>query len=173
MRWHQRAADRLSRGTTALVRGAAAWVRAAGSRPGSVVRLCLLLGGAYLAWRMVRAVPSLLWLITGLWMRAAWRSAPTTEAADEPPAEPDVEAVRELLRDLVGDRTGVHLSTALAHLQERGHGMGWTVGDLRTRLGALGVPVRRSVKVDKRVTWGVHREDLTAPSPAVVDETAA
>ena len=118
---------------------------------------------------------------------AAWRaSRPASgeaaedtpeEDSEQPPTEADPEAVRQLLADLIGDRPGVHLSTVLSHLRERGLGEGWEVPDLRARLEAHGVPVRRSVKVDRRVAYGVHRDDLQepaeAPSPGAPADQAA
>lgn len=180
------AADRLATGSTLLTRRianrAAAWVRAGRRRDltgwkavlGCWFRIALLAGAAYMAARALRAVPALLWVLGAVWVVAAWRAAPRPaktlpEAAEEPSAEPDPDAVRQLIADLIGDRPGVHLSTVLAHLP----GEGRTVADLRDRLPALGVPVRRSVKVAGKVAYGVHRDDLPAPSPATERADAA
>ncbi|MEU5608437.1 hypothetical protein AB0H03_06715 [Streptomyces sparsogenes] len=187
----RRAAARLSTGSALVARGgaarAAAWCRKS-YRPdltgwraalGPAVRVVLLGGAAWLLYRVVRARPALMWLLAAGWLIAAWRATrktPTEAAEDEPeegPAAADPDAVRQLLVEAIGDRPGVHLSTLLAHLQERGQGEGWQVADLRARLEALGVPVRRSVKVDRRVAYGVHRDDLPAPSPAEAADRAA
>ncbi|CAL9313960.1 hypothetical protein [Streptomyces sp. SudanB91_2054] len=182
-----RTADRVATGSQIAIRRvaarAAAWC-ARGRRDdltgwraalGCWLRLALLALGGYLLWRLVRAVPNLLWLLTAGWLVAAWRAgrkAPAP-AAEDAPAEPDVEAVRALLLEAMGDADAVHLRTVLAHLQERGQGKGWTVADLRARLEALHIPVQPKVKVpgSKSPTRGVRRADL-APSPAVAEEAS-
>ncbi|MEU5094932.1 hypothetical protein [Streptomyces sp. NPDC020996] len=190
-----RPAARLAAGSATLTRRlaarAAAWVRK-GRRDdltgwraalGCWLRLALLTFGLYLLWRLVRAVPNLLWLLTGCWTLAAWRAgkppAKATEdtdedASDEPEENtlgtPDPEAVRTLLLTLMGEASGVHLRTVLAHLQEHGHWEGRTVTDLRAHLARLGVPVDRGVKVAGTPTWGVRRRDLEGPSPAAAQE---
>ncbi|MDX3204157.1 hypothetical protein [Streptomyces scabiei] len=184
-----RAADRLSTGSRIYARRlgtrAAAWC-ARGRRDdltgwraalGIIVRLALLALGVYLLARLVRALPSLMWLLTGWWTIAAWRAGrPAAEAPqeehEEAPAAPDVEAVRTLLLDLMGTGNGVHLRAVLAHLQEHGQWEGRTVNDLRTHLERLGVPVNRGVKVGRVPTWGVRRRDLQGPSPAAAQETS-
>ncbi|WP_019328821.1 hypothetical protein [Streptomyces sp. TOR3209] len=180
-------ATRLAAGSTTtahrLAARTAAWVRR-GRRDdltgwraalGCWLRLALLTLGGYLLWRLVRAVPNLLWLLTGTWLIASWRAgrkAPAP-AAEDAPAEPDVESVRALLLEAMGDADAVHLRTVLAHLQERGQGKGWTVADLRARLEALHIPVQPKVKVpgSKSPTRGVRRADL-APSPAAAQEAS-
>jgi hypothetical protein len=184
-----RAADRLTTGsrlhTRRLAARAAAWC-ARGRRHdltgwraalGIIVRLALLALGVYLLARLVRVLPSLMWLLTGWWTVAAWRAGKAAaEAAEEEPEEapaaPDVEAVRTLLLDLMGTGSGVHLRTVLAHLQEHGQWEGRKVADLRAHLARLGVPADRGVKVGGVPTWGVRRRDLEAPSPAAAQETS-
>ncbi|QTU64239.1 hypothetical protein [Streptomyces scabiei] len=184
-----RAADRLSTGSRLYARRlgarAAAWC-ARGRRDdltgwraalGIIVRLALLALGVYLLARLVRALPSLMWLLTSWWTVAAWRAGkPAAEAAEqepeEAPAAPDVEVVRTLLLDLMGTGSGVHLRTVLAHLQEHGQWEGRTVTDLRAHLGRLGVPHDARVKLGGVPTWGVRRRDLDAPSPAAAQETS-
>lgn len=184
------AADRITRGSALVYQRRAdaltAWVRA-GRRDdldgwraalGPLVRLAMLGAAAAALYGIMRAVPWLMWLVTGAWLRAAWKAgrAPAETAGETPeeaPEEPGRDAVLTLLQELIADRPGVHLSAVLAHLQQHGQGEGWTVADVRARLDALGVPSRRSVKVAGRVSWGVHRDDLPAPAPAEVPERAA
>ncbi|MEH0650677.1 hypothetical protein QA995_14850 [Streptomyces scabiei] len=183
------AAGRLSTGSRAYARRlasrAAAWC-ARGRRSdltgwratlGIIVRLALLALGVYLLARLVRSLPSLMWLLTSWWTVAAWRAGkPAAEAPQEEPEEapdaPDVEVVRTLLLDLMGTGNGVHLRVVLAHLQEHGQWEGRTVTDLRAHLGRLGVPHDARVKVGGVPTWGVRRRDLEAPSPAAAEETS-
>ncbi|PWG13908.1 hypothetical protein DF268_08555 [Streptomyces sp. V2] len=179
-----RPAARLSAGSAVLARrlGArtAAWV-ARGRRHdltgwraalGCWARLALLTLGGYLLWRFVRAVPNLMWIITGAWTIAAWRAGRTTspeapaEAGSASPTAVPGEAVRRLLLDLMGDADRLHLATALTHLQEHGQWEGRTVTDLRAHLARLGIPHDRHVKVGRVPTWGVRRKDLEASSPA-------
>lgn len=148
---------------------------------GPLLRTALLIAAAAGAYRVVRTVPWLMWVLTAGWALAAWRaSAPAkelAEAPDGPPAKADAEPVVALLREVLGDRPAVHLSTVLAHLQEHGQGEGWKVADLRVRLEALGIPVHPKVKVGRIPTRGVRAADLdrhfptreTSPSPTQVD----
>ncbi|MGW3867207.1 hypothetical protein ACWEDZ_37975, partial [Streptomyces sp. NPDC005047] len=99
---------------------------------GPIFRLLVLGAVAGVVWAAVRALPWLMWLLTGWWLRAAWKAGRSAPAVpEEEPAGPDVEAVRALLLEAMGEGDAVHLRTVLAHLQQRGHGEGWTVGDLR------------------------------------------
>lgn len=172
----QAAADRLWRGSALLASDRterlAGWVRATGRRRAAVLRLAVLIAVGMVVWRIVRAVPSLLWLIVPAWCVTAWRAAPPAGIAAEASSAPPVDAVLELLSGLIADRPGVHLSTVLDQLQENGHGEDWRVADLRARLEALGVPVRRSVKVAGRVAYGVHRDDLAGPPPETTPDHA-
>ncbi|MFD5002205.1 hypothetical protein ACFWMV_04785 [Streptomyces mutabilis] len=184
------AADRLAWGSAAVWQRRAdaltTWVRA-GRRDdltgwraalGPLVRLMILGVLAYAVWAVVRALPWLMWLLAGWWLRAAWKAgrAPAEETEDAPDdrasSAADREALRGLLLELMGEGSGVHLRTVLAHLQEHGQWEGRTVTDLRLQLGRLEVPVHRSVKVAGVPTWGVRRRDLEAPSPAAVEEAS-
>ncbi|MFE7347507.1 hypothetical protein [Streptomyces fimicarius] len=183
-----RAARTLTAGQRYLIRNlaerAAAWVRA-GRRDdldgvaailGCILRLVLLAAGAYGTWWLLRRWPAILWAAVPLWCWAAVRAIPDNEE-EAPEAAESTEAQREqlhtLIRDLIADRPGVHLAALLTHLQKHGQGEGWEVADLRTRLPLLGIPVRRSVKVNRKVAYGVHRDDLPQPSPAEVEQKAA
>ncbi|MGW1463856.1 hypothetical protein ACWCPT_05810 [Streptomyces sp. NPDC002308] len=185
----ERAARTLTAGQQQLLRDltdrASAWVRA-GRRDdlegvaailGCVLRLAVLAVGGYLGWRLLRHWPILLWAAVPAWCWAAIRAIPD----EEPTLTEETAAQREqllaLIRTLIADRPGVHLATLLEHLQQHGHGADWTVALLRTRLPLLGVPVRRSVKVTRKVAYGVHRDDLPGtgpvPSPAEGEQQAA
>ncbi|MGW1182978.1 hypothetical protein ACWD7Y_05240 [Streptomyces drozdowiczii] len=166
-----------------LAERAAAWVRD-GRRDdlegvaavlGCFLRLAVLAASGYGACWAIRRWPAVLWILVPVWCWAAIRSIP--DLAEEQRSAADAAAQREqlhaLVRDLIGDRPGVHLSTLLDHLQKHGQGEGWTVSDLKARLPRLGVPVRRSVKVGKKVATGVHRGDLPTPSPAKGEQEAA
>ncbi|MFF5842136.1 hypothetical protein ACFY74_11785 [Streptomyces massasporeus] len=183
-------ADRLARGSYTVWERRAdaltAWVRA-GRRAdldgwraalGPLVRLVLLGVLAYAVWGIVRAIPWLLWLLAGWWIRAAWRASRESpdegvEGSSEQAAHAlQVTVLRQLLLDLMGTGSGVHLRTVLAHLQEHGQWEGRTVTDLRVHLARLDIPVDRSVKVGRTPTWGVRRRDLEAPSPAEPQEAS-
>ncbi|MFD7066087.1 hypothetical protein ACFV97_02500 [Streptomyces sp. NPDC059913] len=177
----QRAARTLTAGQRHLIHNlaerAADWVRA-GRRDdldgvaailGCLLRLALLAAGAYGAWLALRRWPAVLWLAVPLWCWAAIRAIPD-EDEKKKPAGPDAQAQREHLiatiRDLIGDHPGVHLSTLLDHLKTHGQGEGRSVATLKVQLPLLGIPVRRSVKVARKVAYGVHRDDLPAAAPA-------
>ncbi|MFC8945925.1 hypothetical protein [Streptomyces rochei] len=182
--------DRIARGSYTLwerrTDALTAWVRA-GRRDdldgwraalGPLARLLILGALAYAAWAVLRALPWLMWLLAGWWLRAAWKAGHTpAKDTDDTPADgassaADREALRGLLLELMGEGSGVHLRTVLAHLQEHGQWEGRTVTDLRLRLARLEVPVHRSVKVGRVPTWGVRRRDLEAPSPAAAQEAS-
>ncbi|GGQ38505.1 hypothetical protein ACFFKE_32345 [Streptomyces mutabilis] len=184
------AADRLARGSATVWQRRAdaltSWVRA-GRRDdltgwraalGPVARLAILGVLAYAVWAVIRALPWLMWLLAGWWLRAAWKAgrAPAEETDDAPADEASSaagrEALRGLLLKLMGEGSGVHLRTVLAHLQEHGQWEGRTVTDLRLQLGRLGVPHDPRVKVGGVPTWGVRRRDLEAPSPAAAEEAS-
>ncbi|GGV68901.1 hypothetical protein GCM10010294_25110 [Streptomyces griseoloalbus] len=197
-----RPADRIATGSSALVRRigarAAAWC-ARGRRDdltgwraalGILVRLALLLFGAYMFARIVRALPALMWLLTTAWTAAAWRAGrlaveEPTEGPGETPAEqpadtprPDVrEATLEWIWRQIGDRQGVHLRDLLAHAQAHGMFEGLEVAEFRAHLERWDIPVRARVRVrGLGVTVGVHRDDLeslVSPSPAAVAQDAA
>lgn len=184
MRRLHTAADRLWHGSAEVARRTAnritAWCRASPTSRGAWIRVGLVVAVGWIAVRTVRAAPGLLWVVTAVWLWAAYRAgrehapaAPTedvdhvpAEDPDRPPETTDAEAVRTLLLDLIGDASGVHLSTVLAHLQKEGQGVGWKVGDLRARLEALGIPVEPKLKLSGVPTRGVRRDALLAPSPA-------
>jgi len=180
-------AARLAAGSAALTRRlgarAAAWI-ARGRRDdltgwraalGCWARLVLLTLGGYLLWRLIRAVPGVMWLLTGAWTIAAWRAGrpPVEEAPAEPPQQQSGEAIRALLLDLMGDAPAIHLRTVLARLQEQGQWEGRSVTDLRARLTLLRIPHDRNVKVGGVPTWGVRRKDFEAPSPATAQGVQA
>ncbi|MFF8656803.1 hypothetical protein [Streptomyces huasconensis] len=189
-----RTADRLAIGSSTLTRrlltGAAAWC-ARGRRNdlsgckavlGIIARVLLLLLGAYLVTRIVRALPWLLWLLSAVWLCAAWRATrnrPTNlpeEATEEAPVVGNGEALRARLLKLMGTGSAVHLRTVLAHLQQDPETAAltarWTIADLRSRLEAQGIPVHPKVKAPGGgPTRGVRREDL-APSPPAPQETS-
>ncbi|WP_327655715.1 hypothetical protein [Streptomyces sp. NBC_00483] len=180
-----RAANRLAHGSTLMwhrrTAALARWVRR-GRRDdltgwkaalGPLARLVFLGALAWAAYRAARAAPWLLGVLVSLWCAASWRAGRTpTEDTAAAPEPLDPEAVRTLLLTLMGEASAVHLRTVLAHLQQQGHGQGWTVADLRARLEALGIPVRPKVKAPGGgPTRGVHRDDL-APSPPAEPETS-
>ncbi|MEU1275310.1 hypothetical protein [Streptomyces sp. NPDC005799] len=184
-----RHADRLATGSTVLRRrlttGLQAWV-ARGRRDdltgwrvalGCWARLALLGLAGYLLWRLVRAVPNLLWLLSTAWILAACRAGKTApedqdEQGGDASRDASVEAVRRLLLEVMGDADAVHLRTVLARLQQDGQWEGRTVTDMRARLTLLGIPADRNVKVGGIPTWGVRRRDLEAPSPTDAEQTS-
>ncbi|MET9012309.1 hypothetical protein ABZX74_15525 [Streptomyces olivaceoviridis] len=193
-----RPAARLAAGSAAVARGlgrrATAWV-ARGRRHdltgwraalGCWVRLAFLVFGLYLLWRVVRAVPALLWLLSGVWTVAAWRAGrPAVEEPVEPPVEEPAAAPRgdvraatlEWIWQQIGDRQGVHLRDLLAHAHVHGMFEGLEVAEFRGHLERWDIPVRARVRVrGQGVTVGIHRDDLQPladPSPEAAPAEAA
>ncbi len=139
---------------------------------GCWARLAALTLGLYLLWRLVRAVPQLMWLLTAWWTAAAWRAGKTPPTADEEEAGEEApahspgdvrEATLQWIWQQVGDRQGVHLRDLLAHARAHGMFEGLEVAEFRTHLDRWGIPVRARVRVRGRgVTVGIHRDDLGA-----------
>jgi hypothetical protein len=100
------------------------------------------------------------------WCVTAWCMAPATadEPSDEPtehqPAEPDPQDVEDLVRDLIGDDRGVLLTALRQPLHAA------DTRAVRELLDAAGIRVRPGVRTAGGNGPGVHRDDLTAPSPA-------
>ncbi|MEU3507936.1 hypothetical protein ABZ733_08390 [Streptomyces longwoodensis] len=176
-----RPAGRLADGSSALARRlttrAITWV-ARGRRHdltgwraalGCWLRLSLLAFGLYLLWRLVRAVPQLMWLATGAWTALAWRAGRARPAPAEEPAPAPREDVRaatlEWVWRQIGDRQGVHLRDLLRHAQAHGMFVAMEVAEFRSHLERWGIPVRARVRVRGRgVTVGIHRDDLQTPA---------
>lgn len=84
--------------------------------------------------------------------------------------EAAVEPLATVLWHLIGDAPGTHLKTIAEHLQAAAPEQPVDRAAVRAKLGALGIPVRASVRdAAGRVNEGVHRADLQAweeaPSP--------
>lgn len=144
---------------------------------GCGLRITFLLIVVWGVYRLVRAVPALMWLLSASWLLASWRAGkpvqtPDVAAPSEASGESPQEVVRGLLRDVMGDADTVHLRTVLQYLQEHGQWEGRTVTDLRRHLAHLGIPHDHRVKVGRVPTWGVRRRDLEAPSPAPTPEAS-
>ena len=188
MNRRQRGAERLWFGSGALARRlagrAADWVRKGPTRTHRVVRIVLVILGLYVAARIVRAAPNLMWAVTGWWCwcatRAGWTTEETAEGATPEPNTPDLEDVREAWNGFISvaseGRQGVHLRDLLVVLHRGGHHPDWEVTDVRAMCEALGIPVRQRVRVrGKGVTVGIHRDDLrppSTPSPGVAPQEA-
>ncbi|MGH3584842.1 MAG: hypothetical protein ACRDQ0_00825 [Pseudonocardia sp.] len=159
----RRHADRLAIGTRALLRQFGRWLlpgawRTAGARlVGSAL-------GAGFALTVIERAPVLLWPASAAWAGTAWR----TGRADERRRRAEAELVL-LLDEMIGQRNGVILADVLAALHGEQLLTDWDVHQLRAACERVGVRVRDSLKVDGRVSVGVHREDLDAvlvPLPA-------
>lgn len=88
------------------------------------------------------------------------------QAGEEHPSEP----LAAVLWQLIGDAPGTHLKTLAGRLQSAAPEQPVDRAAVRAKLGALGIPVRASVRdAAGRVNEGVHRADLEAweeaPSP--------
>ena len=173
----------------------ARWVRQARGPVDLAVRAAMVLVPAYIAVRIVRAHPRLMWPIAILWCWAAIRAArkgprqplaPAAAAAPEPAADEAADVSPEaflcLLRNAIGPHRAVHLVTLVERLAEQHPGRPWDTAAVRDLCTAAGVPVRDAVRVPKQgVRVGVHRDDLpllpsstTAPPPGpVVDVVSA
>jgi hypothetical protein len=193
-----RPAERITTGTQTLGRRIAARTTAGCARGrrddltgwravlGVLARLALLALGVYLLARAVRALPTLLWLLSAAWTAGAWRAgrAPAEESEEAPTKEPDDtphgdvrEATLEWIWQQIGDRQGVHLRDLLAHAHAHGMFEGMEVAEFRGHLERWQIPVRARVRVrGLGVTVGIHRDDLeglTSPSPAAAVQDAA
>lgn len=85
------------------------------------------------------------------------------EAGEEQPPEHPGGHYSVVLWQLIGDAPGTHLKTLAEHLQAAAPEQPVDRAAVRAKLGALGIPVRASVRdAAGRVNEGVHRADLLA-----------
>ena len=159
--------------------------------PGSVWAV-----GFYGGWVAV-AVPAV-WLVMVLAFMpreakdrvAAWieRRTPGNQVAEDsgdPAEEAPIDPLVTVMWTLIGDAPGVHVKTLAAHLQAAVPEQLVARAAVRAKLGALGIPVRASVRdAAGRVNEGVHRADLEAwqqalpgpspdPGPGPVEDPVA
>ncbi|MFJ4682037.1 hypothetical protein [Streptomyces sp. NPDC088789] len=141
--------------------------------------------GLYLLWRAVRAVPAVMWLLTGAWIIAAWRAGkPAPGAAWGKPdqehghadqerggTEPDDDAASLDVLEVVGvirrvaARHPRHLGVHLADLLPEPEFTGWDQGDLKAALTGWGLPVvsfKLTFPDRARTREGVRLEHLPA-----------
>lgn len=157
-------AARLTAGSPALARRlttrATAWV-ARGRRTdltgwrstlGCWARLALLALGLYLLWRIISAIPNLLWLLTAGWLATAWRAGkPSTElpantASAAPAATPQAVLVHWLDR-LTRGRAGIHLDELHATLTRHPDLATLTRPQMRAWLDRHHITVDRTLRV--------------------------
>ncbi|MGW9410986.1 hypothetical protein [Streptomyces diastaticus] len=179
-------ADRLARGVgrlgPTLTRRTVTWARRShrddltglAAHLGPLLRAALIVLGLYALARVVRATPSLMWMVAGVALFAAWRAgrpAPaeggeksTDEAPKEAAAEAPVEAPlptrEELAQALhaVAD-PNVHTAALAAHLSlpaER----------VRAALKAAGIPVGGQVRMGGVPSTGIKAADFPPLSPS-------
>lgn len=166
------AADRLTKGTTALVvrmaRGSVEWLKAGEKASDFVVRLVFLALPLVLVWCLVAASRAFLWVLAALWIIAAWRAVPQPAKEQAGTDGLDRDDLIELLWELVGDHRGIHLATVAQQLTKETPGRSWAVADVKKALKAADIPTQHSVRVPGLgVTVGVRRQDLpSSPSPA-------
>ncbi|MCM8548911.1 hypothetical protein [Streptomyces sp. STCH 565 A] len=162
-------ADRLATGSGLLARRlatrTAAWVRR-GRRDdltgvkaalGCWLRLGLLVVGGWLLWRLVRAVPNLMWVLTAGWIVASWRAgkpAPAEtpgKADEEPPTEAPEIPHRHLLIHwldrLTRDRAGIHLTELHQTLTKDPAAAALTRAQMRAWLDRHHITVDRTLRV--------------------------
>ncbi|MBZ6250555.1 hypothetical protein KVH27_19505 [Streptomyces olivaceus] len=124
---------------------------------GCWLRLGLLVVGGWLLWRLVRAVPNLMWVLTAGWIVASWRAgkpAPA-EALDEASEEPPIEAPeiphRHLLIHwldrLTRDRAGIHLTELHQTLTKDPAAATLTRAQMRAWLDRHHITVDRTLRV--------------------------
>lgn len=138
---------------------------------GPIVRAGLLLAAGYLAVRIIRAVPAVLWLLAPAWLVAAYRlgfaPAPAPEA--EPAAQPVLDPVAALalwLLDVIGDRPGVHLAELYPAMRRLTGHHDRPDAVLRAALRARGIPIVRSLRIGPVAgRSGVRRADVEALLP--------
>jgi hypothetical protein len=95
---------------------------------------------------------------------AAWVERRVSTKDGEETAEKDpVNALAAVTWKLIGEAPGVHLKTLAERLQAAAPDEVVDRAAVRAKLGALGIPVRVSVRdAARRVNEGVHRDDLEA-----------
>lgn len=190
-----RPADRLATGSRLLARRvgarAATWVARArrddlaGWRAalGCWLRLGLLTFGLYALWRLVRAIPNVLWLLSAVWLAVSWRTG--KRAGEAVPAEssapapsglpaPDARAVLvHWLDRLTRGRSGIHLDELHEALTRHPDLAGLNRPEMRAWLGRHQITVDRTLRVGSVAgRSGVSRatiEALLATLPSLAE----
>lgn len=168
-----RPAGRVSAGSTVVARRlgarAAAWVRR-GRRDdlngwkaalGCWLRMLLLAVGGWVLWRLVRAVPNLLWLLSAGWLIVSWRAGkpdpdqtpeetPAEDPEDTPEQAPQIpprDLLIHWLDRLTRDRAGVHLSDLHRTLSRHPDLAHLTRAQMRAYLDRHHITVDRTLRV--------------------------
>ncbi|MEU6437448.1 hypothetical protein ABZ874_24365 [Streptomyces albidoflavus] len=187
------AADRLARGAArigpALARRATAWVRRGhrddltglAAHLGTIARAALIALGIYLLSRMVRASPSLMWVVAGVGLAAAWRAGRPAavkggeEGAGETPIE-GAEEVAEEEPEVAPLPTREELAVALhavadphAHTAAVATHLGVPAERVRAGLKAAGIPISGGVRMRGAVSTGVKAAHFP-PQPGAPTE---
>ncbi|MEY9937310.1 hypothetical protein [Streptacidiphilus sp. MAP5-3] len=139
----------------------------AGTARDRLTRTAAILVGLWIWWRLINVWPWLTGVLLAAWIARAWLAADAEEQQEERQAEAAEELERTLdevyLRLIlrhIGEEPGIHLETLLPLMQSEAQLPGLTRDDLRDLLGALRVPVRRSLRVGTRTgVAGVHHDD--------------
>ncbi|MFF5615386.1 hypothetical protein ACFY7B_20935 [Streptomyces albidoflavus] len=188
------AADRLARGAArtgpALARRMVAWVRRGhrddltglAAHLGTIARAALIALGIYLLARVVRATPSLMWVVAAVGLAAAWRAGrpapvergeeeagetpvegPEEVAEDAPeaaPVEPPLPTREELAVALraVAD-PNVHTAALATHL-------GLPAERVRAALKAAGIPAGGQVRMGGVPSTGIKAAHFPPLSPS-------
>lgn len=155
--WYRTAADRLCTGSGILARRFGTWLMGERLRDVLIRPVGAVAALTYSVTVLMPATPASGLLATAGWCAAAWRAARAVERY-----EAAQEALLQLLDDCIADRNGVLLADVLLVLHRSELLLDEDAASLRRHCEAAGVVVRDSLKVDGRVSTGVHREDLDA-----------
>ncbi|MFF8458538.1 hypothetical protein ACF06T_28870 [Streptomyces albidoflavus] len=195
-------ADRLARGAGRLAAGmfyrVLAWVRrgyrddltGVTAHLGDIARAALIALGLYLLARAVRATPSLMWVVAGGLLLAAWRAgrpAPvksdkkeTDEETDERPAETPKEVAEEVPAEAAEVApaeaplpTREELATALravadpnVHTAALATHLGLPAERVRAALKAAGIPAGGQVRMGGIPSTGIKAGDFPPLPPS-------
>lgn len=170
------AADRLGRGSSALIARITAWVRAGreaetegwDASRGPLVRMIVLGVVSLIAVRAIATSPGLMWIICPLWLYKAWHAAPTQQEQETPDETPDEAPATPSLPDR-DQLAGALREVANPHAQivPLADYLGLPTGAVREALTAAGIPLTDGVRMKGRsVSSGVRATDIPhAPIP--------
>ena len=143
------------RGSVVLADRFGAWLRPQSAKEAAQHWAALAFAG-FFGGGMVLAVPKVLGPIAVVW----WCIAAGRTGSQVLAREAAESAFVQLLRDAIGPRNGVLLADVLLLLHRDQLLIEWDIADVRAQCVALEIPMRDSLKVDGRVSVGVHVADL-------------
>ncbi|MGW6743765.1 hypothetical protein ACWGDX_24105 [Streptomyces sp. NPDC055025] len=159
----QRTGRRLVAGHRLNIGRITGWVTELGQPKSTACRTAVLGAVGVVGWQTIERSPAILWVLTGAWTIAAWRTAKPAPADEEgfadtetpeavsttvdtPPPDPSAVFARWLVQ-LIGQRPGIHLAELYPAMRQLDFMHGHDDAALRSVLRELRIPITRSLRI--------------------------